>query len=250
MEKKTFDIGTGVFGQGRPKICVPIVAEDQAKIWKKAEEIRTLPADIVEWRADFYKDVFCPEQVRATLLGLKERLLEKAILFTFRTSGEGGNLPVEKDVYYELNRAAAASGFAALVDVEAFFCEEETPQVIGAIHGYGCRVIASNHDFAHTPDTDEMVRRLKRMEELGADAAKLAVMPENREDVLRLLAATVRADEALEIPVVTMSMGRLGMPSRLSGSLTGSAMTFGAAGEVSAPGQLPVRELAEIMNYM
>lgn len=250
MEKKTFKIGTGVFGEGIPKVCVPIVAKRREDIWKKAEEIQALPIDIVEWRADFYEDVLRMDEVLTTLGGLKKRLEPKDILFTFRTSGEGGNLSIDPDAYWELNQEAAASGCVSLVDVEAFFREERTEDVIRALHAQGCHVITSNHDFEKTPDTEEMVSRLRRMEELGADAAKLAVMPNDRTDVLRLLQATIRADEELCIPLVTMSMGRFGMISRLAGSLTGSAMTFGAMGEASAPGQLPVWDLVNILKHM
>lgn len=51
-------------------------------------------------------------------------------------------------------------------------------------------------------------------------------------------------------PVVTMSMGARGVISRLSGGLTGSAITFGAAAEASAPGQLPAGKLREILEFL
>lgn len=248
--KRTFEMGTGVFGEGRPKICVPIVAKSRDEIWKKAEEIAGLSIDMVEWRADLYEDVFGIGKVLETLRGLKERLGGKGLLFTFRTSGEGGNLAIDEDVYFRLNRQAAASGCAALVDVEAFLNEERTGAEIRNIQEAGSRVIASNHDFEKTPDMEEMVRRLARMEELGADAAKLAVMPQSRQDVLDLLQATVTADARLTIPVVTMSMGGLGAVSRLCGRLTGSAMTFAAVGETSAPGQIAAEKMQEILKIL
>ncbi len=111
-------------------------------------------------------------------------------------------------------------------------------------------MIASSHEFHRTPPKEEMVLRLKKMEELGADAAKLAVMPENAGDVLALLTATVEADQKLEIPVVTMAMGRLGALSRISGMLTGSAMTFAAFGKASAPGQLSVEQVQTAWNIL
>lgn len=246
--KRTFEIGTGIFGEGTPKICVPIVAHNRADIWKKAEEISALPVDVAEWRTDFYEDVFRTEEVLITLSGLKKRLQKKALLFTFRTSGEGGKLSIGKEDYYRLNGAAAASGCVDLVDVEAFLDEERTAEEIRKIQAAGSRVITSNHDFDKTPPVSEMVRRLKRMEELGTDVAKLAVMPRSRQDVLDLLQATVTADEALKVPVVTMSMGKMGVASRVCGSLTGSAMTFAAAGEVSAPGQIPVEQMETILR--
>ena len=111
-------------------------------------------------------------------------------------------------------------------------------------------MIASNHDFAKTPPVEEMRRRLRRMEELGADAAKLAVMPVERQDVLNLLEVTLWAEQALGIPVVTMSMGKMGLLSRICGGLTGSAMTFASAGTASAPGQIPVDSMTELLKIM
>lgn len=248
--KRTFELGTGIFGAGQPKICVPVVAESRTGILKKAEEIALLPVDVVEWRADFYEDVFRTDEVLMTLRKLKDILGRKALLFTFRTSGEGGNRSAEKEAYYRLNQEAAASGCADLVDVETFLDIKRTEKEIQKIHLAGSRVIASNHDFEKTPPAEELVRRLSFMEELGADAAKLAVMPKNRQDVLQLLQATVTADEALSVPVVTMSMGKLGIISRLSGALTGSAMTFAAVGETSAPGQIPAEKMMEFLETL
>ena len=251
MQKRTFEIGTGVFGKGAPKVCVPIVAKTAEGIWEKAEEIAGISADMAEWRADYFENVFQEEKLLAVLRGLKERLGEKALLFTFRTAGEGGVYPpVEKEDYYRLNQIAAASGCVDLIDLEAFLDEERSAEEIGRLKSLGVYVIASNHDFERTPETEDMAGRLRRMEELGADVAKLAVMPVSRADVLRLLQATLAADEALSVPLATMSMGKLGAVSRLCGSLTGSAMTFASMGESSAPGQISAEELPGILEIL
>lgn len=246
--KRTFAVETGIFGQGRPKICVPVVTADRDGIWKRAETIARTSADMVEWRADFYEDVFALDEVLGTLRGLKERLAGKSLLFTFRTDREGGNRAVGEEYYYSLATAAAGSGCAALVDMEAYFNEERTRQEIERVHAAGGRVLASYHNFQETPSLEEMVGRLRRMEEMNADAAKLAVMPGSRQDVLDLLQATVLADRTMGIPAVTMSMGRMGVISRLSGALTGSAMTFATVGEASAPGQISLEELEKILK--
>ena len=139
-----------------------------------------------------------------------------------------------KDTYYELNDRAARSGYVDLVDMEAFREEERTSEEIRKLQSAGVHVIASFHNFD---------RRLTRMQEMGADVAKIAVMPQSREDVMTLMEATMEADHSLDIPVVTMSMGRLGVLSRLAGTLTGSAMTFASVGEASAPGQIPIEQM-------
>lgn len=247
--KKVFQTAAGLFGGGTPLVCVPIVAKDQEGIWKKAEEIRTLPADIVEWRADFYTDVKDSEKVADTLGGLKKRLKGKSLLFTLRTRGEGGNLELSPEACYRLNREAAGSGYADLIDVEAYLDPARTAEEIQKLHELpGIHVIASSHDFGRTPLPEEMLDRLRQMEAFGADVAKLAVMPNNRQDVLNLLQAALWADEELSIPTVTMSMGSMGVVSRICGRLTGSAMTFAAAGQVSAPGQIPVAQMGEILK--
>ena len=51
-------------------------------------------------------------------------------------------------------------------------------------------MVVSNHDFEKTPSKEEIVARLQKMQELGADLPKIAVMPQCKKDVLTLLAAT------------------------------------------------------------
>ena len=85
----------------------------------------------------------------------------------------------------------------------------------------------------------------------GADLPKLAVMPQCRTDVLELLAATAEmADLHPETPVITMSMGALGAVSRLAGETFGSAMTFANPGQASAPGQVSLNIVNEVLDAL
>ena len=45
-------------------------------------------------------------------------------------------------------------------------------------------------------------------------------------------------------------MGDLGKISRLAGGTTGSVMTFGSLSNASAPGQLPVKALKQIIQLL
>ena len=139
--------------------------------------------------------------------------------------------------------AAASSGFVDLVDVEAFFHKIPARELIEELHRAGVKVIGSNHDFNKTPNQDEMIKRLKEIRELGADIPKIAVMPNSPGDVLTLLSA-------MDCPIITMSMGKDGMVSRISGGTFGSALTFGTVGKASAPGQIPVKELREMLEIL
>ena len=85
---------------------------------------------------------------------------------------------------------------------------------------------------------------------MGADILKIAVMPQSRKDVLTLLSATEEMDRRTTKPLITMSMGPVGMISRLCGEVFGSALTFGAVGKVSAPGQIGAKDLSHVLNLI
>ena len=109
---------------------------------------------------------------------------------TFRTSKEGGEKAIGDAAYAELNIKAAQSGYVDLVDVEVFTGDEIVKQIIESAHAAGVKVVASNHDFFKTPDKDEIVSRLRKMQDLGADIPKIAVMPQNRKDVRHICRQT------------------------------------------------------------
>ena len=96
-----------------------------------------------------------------------------------------------------------------------------------------------------------MLAHLRRAQALGADIPKLAVMPRSDADVLALLSASVAwREDGADRPFITIAMGPRGVVSRVACALTGSCMTFGAAGQTSAPGQLPAQELRAILDAM
>ena len=247
----TVKLGKVEVGAGQPKVIVPIVAPTRQSILDKARELTQYTMDVVEWRVDFYDDVFDIDTTVETGRQLKKQLGETPILFTFRTKKEGGEKDIDMETYTALNRAMAESGSVAAVDVEIFSGDDIVRRNIDNIHAAGAAVVGSNHDFHKTPDKEEIVSRLRRMQDMGADIPKIAVMPQNTEDVLALLEATQEmASKYADRPIITMSMGPLGVITRISGEVFGSAMTFGAVGQVSAPGQIPVAELKESMRIL
>lgn len=236
-------------GSGAPKIIAPIVDAAQEGILNQAREIVSMPVDVVEWRADFYvPDV---EKILETLGRLRATLCNLPVLFTLRTRHDGGELDVSLERYMAINEAAAASGLADMIDVEIYHGAEALRDHIDAIHGAGARVIGSFHNFRGTPSRQEMVSRLRQAQDMGADISKLAVMPRCRKDVLALLDASVEMKEMYATrPILTISMGPLGLVSRIACELTGSCMTFGAAGKTSAPGQIQAEELRRTLDML
>lgn len=238
-------------GAGIPKICVPIVGVTREDIIAEAKTFDSIPVDVVEWRVDWFEGVFDFDQVLDVLKDLRKVLGNTPILMTFRTSKEGGEKAIEDNAYAELNIKAAQSGFVDLIDVEAFTGDEIVKKIIEEAHAAGVKVVASNHDFFKTPDKDEIVNRLRKMQELGADIPKIAVMPQSKKDVLTLLAATEEmVSQYADRPIITMSMSGTGVISRLCGEVFGSALTFGAAKKASAPGQMGVNDLSTVLGLL
>ena len=231
-------------GTGAPKVIVPIVGKTREEILAKGKELASIPLHVVEWRVDFYEDVFQIPQVLETLKGLRAALGETPILFTFRTLKEGGEKEISMEDYTALNKAVAQSGDADAIDVEIFSGDQVVLENIANIHAAGKVVVGSNHDFHKTPAQADLIYRLRKMQDMGADIPKIAVMPQNKADVLTLLAATEEMYRCYaDRPIITMSMSATGVISRLCGEVFGSSMTFGAVGQVSAPGQIPVEQL-------
>ena len=247
----TVQVKNTVIGEGRPKICVPIVGKTKTDILEEAKKITTLPVDVVEWRVDWFEGVFDFAQVEDVLKDLREALGNIPLLMTFRTSKEGGEKAIEPAAYAELNIKAAQTGYVDLVDVEIFTGDDIVKKIIDGAHAAGVKVIASNHDFFKTPAKADIIYRLRKMQDMNADIPKIAVMPQNRKDVLTLLAATEEmVTNYADRPIITMSMAGTGVISRLCGEVFGSSMTFGAAKKASAPGQMGVNDLSTVLDLL
>ncbi|TDL66135.1 type I 3-dehydroquinate dehydratase [Rhodococcus qingshengii] len=249
--KRSVTVKGITIGEGAPKICVPMVGKTIPELIEEAEFLKTTDLDVVEWRVDFFDDVEDLEKVKVALNEIRSILHDIPLVFTFRSAKEGGEKEVSTEYYFDLNKAMAASGQIDIVDIELFNDGEEIKSVISAAHDNKVYVIISNHDFDKTPDKEEIISRLRNAQNLGGDLPKIAVMPKSAADVLTLLDATNTMNEQYaDRPIITMSMAGKGVISRLAGEIFGSALTFGAAKKPSAPGQVPVTELRNILSLV
>ena len=213
-------------GEGIPKICVPIVGETREDILKSAKRVETSGADLVEWRVDWYESVFCVSKVESIAGELREILKDIPLLFTFRTAREGGKKAIDLKHYVELNERIIKAKAVDLIDIELFAGVSVVKKIIESAHKENVKVVVSNHDFEKTPTVMEMKERLEKMEIMGADICKIAVMPFSYKDVIQLLNTTMEMSQRLTRPLVTMSMGKIGKITRIVGELVGSSITF------------------------
>ena len=238
-------------GGPRPLICLPLVGETGIKILHEAKELAALQPDLLEWRIDAYDQVENREDCLSLLEELRDCIGNIPLIFTCRIDLEGGIKKIAQEKRLDLYTAVMQSGNVDLVDVELCNGQEFVRAIKEQALANNVNLILSHHNFKETPSEPFIYAKLVEAQTAGADIAKLAAMPNNYSDVLTLLSATNKArNEIIEGPIVTMSMGPEGAVSRLAGGLFGSDITFAIGLQSSAPGQIPIKELAGAMDVL
>ena len=227
-----------------PLLCAPLVGATREALLEEAAAVRAAAPDIFEWRVDYFREIGDARAVVETAQALRRSLPGLPLLFTRRSAAEGGErVAISEQAVLDAYVAVCDADCVDLVDYEMSNEPARIAAVRAASRQRGIGLVCSYHDFQETPPGEALAAHFRRAQELGGDVAKVAVMPKRREDVLTLLAATLRASQSLDIALISMAMGELGALSRVVGFAFGSALTFGVGAGASAPGQMPIGEL-------
>lgn len=248
--QKMLKIKNKTFGYGKPLVCVSVMGAETEEIVAEVKELVEQGAEMIEWRVDAFARVKSLNAVREVLELVAPLVQDTIFVFTFRSKEQGGMCSLPSDIVYDLHQIAAETKIVDFIDVEYFY-EEKADDEISDLQRMGAKVITSHHDFHETPSSDILFMLLEQMKHSNADIVKLAMMPNSTEDVLRLLEVTNHFHKKYpEQPLITMSMGKLGVISRIAGETFGSCVTFGAGKNASAPGQIPMKDLAMILDCL
>ena len=213
-----------------PAVVAVLSGEEAARNAGVAEG---LGADLVEVRLDLLPGdpIRIIREVReATTL---------PIIATNRMIQEGGAFHGGEDERIEI--LAGASAWADIVDVE--LRAEGRDRLMKMVDG---PVIISYHDFEGMPPLDVLRSMLKEIFEAGAEIAKIALTPASLEDCLDLLKLVLET----EGPTTLMGMGDVGRHLRAVAPIYGSVLTYGYIESATAPGQIPVKALREVLDVL
>lgn len=192
-------------------------------------------AGAAELRADLLAD---PAQVCAALTAVRAAS-SLPLLLTYRSTTEGGKGAGHGQGYEDYLASLLQLRLpVAAVDIE-MACPASKALVAEAKAG-GYDVVGSCHDFTATPSAAQITQKLAQITAAGADITKVAYMPRTAQDVAALRhAAHDFAGAYPHQPLIAISMGQLGAPSRtdLVNCLTFATIADGAA---SAPGQATI----------
>ncbi len=231
------------------KTIVPITAKTKEQALAQAQVIaNTADADLAEFRIDLLSFASDTKQVIALGHELKKILGNKPMIATIRTKNEGGQLEISDVDYGKTYQAYLKNPFMDWLDVEMFRDQKVVSEIVQKAHQKKVLVVMSNHDFQKTPSQDEIEKRLLKQDQMGADILKIAVMPKSKQDVFTLMNATLKVSQQTTKPLLTMSMGQLGTISRVATANMGGSYSFGMIGQASAPGQIDVTKLKQILQ--
>ncbi len=238
-------------GGETPLICTPLVGRSRERILAEAASVVVKKPDVVEWRVDFFEGIGDTGAVLDVARALRTAAGELPIIFTRRSMKEGGeSIAIGDEDVVRLYDAVGASRLVDFIDFEMGNDPEHVRRVRESTRAHETRLILSYHNFGYTPGRDFLVQRFLEAERLGADVAKVAVMPRDRTDVLTLLAATAEADAKGKIPLISMAMGPLGSVTRMIGGVFGSSLSFAVGEAASAPGQIPIADLNAVFDIL
>ena len=237
-------LGKPLGGGTLPAIITPLVGKTQAAVLDEVVAIVPKKPDLLEWRIDFFEPIGDIPIVIETAQSIRKASGGIPVLLTRRNAIEGGQpLTVDESTVVAIYTAACQAKCIELIDYELSNAPADLKTLREVSKANGIGMVMSYHNFQMTPDAAMLDEKFTAASQLGADVGKVAVMPQNDRDVLELLAATSRAREALDIPLISMSMGGVGSLSRIVGWVYGSAATFAVGKSSSAPGQIAIEDL-------
>lgn len=238
-------------GGKQPLICLPLVSRTEGELFTDLKLLIKHRPDLIEWRADFFVDLSDVEKTLAIGRRMRDILGEIPIIFTIRWEKEGGQaISISEQQKIDIIEQMCRERVVDIVDYELHCSEVNVSHLRKVTATQGVKLIVSHHNFKETPPTSELLDILRNLEQSGADIVKLAVMPNHWDDVLTLMQTTLIARQLLDVPMITMAMGKYGVVTRLVGGVFGSDVTFALGTEQSAPGQVPIDDVRLVVDTL
>ncbi|HFI0634485.1 TPA: type I 3-dehydroquinate dehydratase [Streptococcus suis] len=222
------------------RIVVPIMPRNLEEV-EAIDVGRLSEADLIEWRADYLPK----EEILTVAPAIFEKCNGKEVIFTVRTTREGGHLDLADQEYVDLIKEVAAIYQPDYIDFEYYSYQSVFDQMLEFPN-----LVLSYHNFEETPAN--YLEIMSELTSLSPAVVKMAVLANSEQDVLDVMNYT-RGFKTLnaEQTFATIAMGELGRITRIAGVITGSCWTFASLDEVSAPGQMSLgntRKFLEILE--
>lgn len=219
-----------------PKICIALGLPDIPRLLEQARREAEAGESFLEFRLDYTPD---PAAAARAIARFLEDYPNCTVLATCRRHQNHGRFNGSIEEELRILQLAIQYG-ARAIDIE-IETAELVPDRCAALRTTA-QLIVSWHHFEATPPLDAVLRR---MQKVPADVYKLVGTARKPSDMGRMLAASRLSPK---IPLVTLSMGEVGFPSRVVSTALGAVFTYAAPAHVqgTAPGQVNARQLRSL----
>ena len=218
---------------GKDRICAVVTAATAREMMRQLRRAQRYTRTI-ELRLDWLRR---EDEIPRFLAGLRRERPRAVLMATCRRRVAGGRFRGNLAAQAAILRLAAECG-CAWIDVELETTEALSPASLRKLLGPAPRLV-SWHDFQATPtDLGAVLRRLERS---GGDRIKIAAQCDSIGDSLRMLALARGRRNVVAVP-----MGEFSAPARVLALREGSALTYAAVEEKTAPGQLTLEEMKNL----
>ncbi len=222
-----------------PAICGSLIGETIEDLENGLSKALEKNADIVEFRLDMLEDFSDLD----TLLSVN---LPKIV--TNRSKKEGGNFEGSEKERIQILIDAIKKG-ASCVDIELSSSEESISKVINTAETHEASVILSHHNFEKVPSEEKLREKVREMNNYNYDFGKIIGFSNNYEDSLRMLRFLIKnTKNRPNGKIIAFAMGEKGGFTRVTAPLLGSPITYASVEEKTAPGQLSVSDMREILD--
>ena len=168
----------------------------------------------------------------------------KPIIATVRSKDEGGLRQIDDDQRYDIFKEIIQ--FAEILDVE-LSSKNLVEKILLLCKEHNKYSMLSYHNLSETPKNNVLENIIQKGKKLGAAFVKIAAKANHKEDLSNLIHFTIENRNA---GIVTISLGSIGLASRLINPLIGSLMTYGYIDAVSAPGQISAFDIIEHIRLL
>lgn len=229
-------------GGGEVKPLIVASLSDTPLLLHHARKAKKEGADLIELRIDS----FPPQKRKKVMLTIKKikQSAKLPIIATIRSPQE----QEKRADLYPLSDSERKEIFetilkeVALIDLE-LSSEKLCKKLIPKAHRLEKKVVLSYHDFKSIPSQGKIKSLLRKFKKLSGDILKVAGTPKSLKETKKFLQL---CSSLKGIERVFIGMGKYGILSRTKGFAYGSSWTYGFVGKAMAPGQLSIKELAQL----
>jgi len=242
-------------------ICVPIPIKS-LKISGSAPLIKNVldtNPNLIELRFDYLNEVqfLTKDFIRSLLNRIQPKI---PVIFTLRKSSEGGKTNINEDERYQTLKMLIEAK-PRFIDIEISIDQKNLDELIHLASRQKVTIIFSYHNFKDTPTYTKAIALLdkfskKLIKEMSVDLRivensifKLIFTANSFEDnLLPLKLNKIKSGKNLKL--ISFCMGDIGFFSRIFCVFSGSLFTYASFEEKTAPGQMNIAEMREILKLM